>query len=355
MARLPEEQWAMIEDSIEKKRTAASAFKQRTHCGKGGRVKFPSDNLSKKELKAMSGECKSYRLNAPMSWDEYKSMPDDLKVGYIQSIRDRFGAPDKYVADMFGCSQGQLGLYLRDLKLEVNAKVETWEKESFLAWMTGADTTLVKENEPEAEVVEAVKYDRKPITYVEFKSLSDDKKREYITWIRETFGATDKAIAEMLGVNKTTFACVVRKLQCGVGSASGGAKRNWNRAEFDTWARGEAPVKIEEKPIIEEPEVDILEEPEITTTSTDIEPIDIPYEDLYENPVLEPFAERPRDIPITELPYPERIDVHPTPITAIPTFGELNFDCPADQALNTLAILLGNKHVQLNVRWDVVF
>ena len=50
MAWYTDEQYEMIRDSREKKSIAASAFKQKTHCGKGGRVKFPSDYMSKKEL-----------------------------------------------------------------------------------------------------------------------------------------------------------------------------------------------------------------------------------------------------------------------------------------------------------------
>ena len=52
MSKLPDEQWDMIEDSISKKRTAQSARHRRTHCGKGGSVKFPSDYMTKKGVKS---------------------------------------------------------------------------------------------------------------------------------------------------------------------------------------------------------------------------------------------------------------------------------------------------------------
>ena len=99
MARLPDEQWDMIEDSISKKRTAQSARHRRTHCGKGGSVKFPSDYMTKKELKQMNGECKSYRLNEPMMWEEFKQLPDDIKIIYVKSIREKYNVPDKYLAE----------------------------------------------------------------------------------------------------------------------------------------------------------------------------------------------------------------------------------------------------------------
>lgn len=336
MARLPDEQWAMIEDSIDKKRTAASAFKQRTHCGKGGRVKFPSDNLSKKELKAMSGECKSYRLNDPMSWDEFKSMPDDLKVTYINGIRERFGAPDKYIAEMFGISQGQLGLYLHDLKLEANAKVESWEKESFLAWRSGADTTLVKENEPEVEVAETMKYTWKPMAWEDFKRLSDENKIDYVRWIREKFKAPDKAIGAMLGISQHTISVYLRRLNFSSPSTNGKAK--WDKEGFAVWQNSKKIETPKEEPNVE---VDILEEvvedlkAETTTTSTE-EKIDIPY--------AEP--------PVTELPYPERIEVRPEPISATPKSGVMTFESRADQALNMMAMVLGTCPVRMTITWE---
>ena len=67
MALLPDEQYVMISDSIEKKKIARSSHNRKTHCGKSGRVKFPSDYLSKKELKAMNSDVKSYNLNRPMT------------------------------------------------------------------------------------------------------------------------------------------------------------------------------------------------------------------------------------------------------------------------------------------------
>ena len=117
MARMSDEKYTYIQDCKEKKSVGVSAFKARTHCGKGGRVKLPSDFMSKKELNAMNGECKSYRLNAPMSWEEFKSMPDDLKAVYIKGLREKFGVPTTILAERMGCCEATLGKYLRCLGL----------------------------------------------------------------------------------------------------------------------------------------------------------------------------------------------------------------------------------------------
>lgn len=127
MTWMSDERHFLMQDTKEKKVTARSARHTRTHNGKGGPVKFPSDYLTKKELKAMSGECIKYAsLKVPMSWDEFKALPNDLKKEYITSIRDRFDAPDKYIAEMLGVSCHTLGLHLRDIGLGVGKKWRSW-------------------------------------------------------------------------------------------------------------------------------------------------------------------------------------------------------------------------------------
>ena len=85
----------------------------------------------------MSGECKSYKLNAPMNWKEFKAMPDDIKITYIKLIREKFGATDSAIAKMmqinncsFSQEIGRLGI--RTGKHTGGA--EKWDKVGFSAW-----------------------------------------------------------------------------------------------------------------------------------------------------------------------------------------------------------------------------
>lgn len=102
---MTDEKFTFISDVREKKRIARGNYNKRTHAGKGGSVKFPSDYLTQKELKAMNGEVKSYRLNGPMNWQEFKALPDDIKVVYIKGIRERFRVSDSKIFKMLGISQ----------------------------------------------------------------------------------------------------------------------------------------------------------------------------------------------------------------------------------------------------------
>ena len=119
MALMPDEQYVMISDSIEKKKIAHSSHNRKTHCGKGGRVKFPSDYLSKKELKAMNGDVKSYNLNKPMIWEEFRRMPQDLQIMYIKKLRNEFGVPDIVLSKSMGVCKSSFSKAMKDLNLSL--------------------------------------------------------------------------------------------------------------------------------------------------------------------------------------------------------------------------------------------
>ncbi len=158
---MKDEEYVFRQDVKEKASTARSARYKRTHNGKSGRVKFPSDNLSRKEINAMNGEVKSYRLNEPMKWAEFRAMPDDLKVSYINAIRAKFHVPDNEIAGMFGVDRVTVGKWFRCLGLGLGKSAggkKPWDKEGFLAWCNGAPIPAadpVEEAPDAAELPEA--------------------------------------------------------------------------------------------------------------------------------------------------------------------------------------------------------
>ena len=137
-----DEKYVFFQKVKEKKVTGYSARKQRSHCGKGGRVKLPSDYLTKKELKNMSGECKSYRMNSPMKWQEFKAMPKDLQIAYIKAVKEKYNPPVSAMARMFGCDRTNLSRCLISLGFEKNDRgPKTWDKMGFAEWCFGMPKT----------------------------------------------------------------------------------------------------------------------------------------------------------------------------------------------------------------------
>lgn len=139
---MKDETYAFISDVKEKKVTARSARHTRTHCGKGGMVRLPSDNLTKKELQKMNGECKSFRLNDPMGRKEFMSMPDDLKIVYIKAIRNKYRIPDSHLGKAMGFPQQNFAKLVKRLGLSRGKAAGghvKWDKEGFYAWWHGVD------------------------------------------------------------------------------------------------------------------------------------------------------------------------------------------------------------------------
>ena len=172
---MKDETYAFISDVKEKKVTARSARHTRTHCGKGGRVRLPSDNLSKKELRQMSGECKSFRLNEPMAWKEFKAMPDDIKVTYIKLLQQKFNVPFVHIGKMLGCAQNTISGEIIRLGLSegknCKGRSKKWDKDGFYAWVNGVKKlpTPVPEEPTEEPVIEEVPVitSEEPEVYVE--------------------------------------------------------------------------------------------------------------------------------------------------------------------------------------------
>lgn len=155
---MKDETYLFIQDVRDKKNTARSARNKRTHTGKRGGVKLPSDYMTEKEKKKMNGECKSYRLNSPMKWAEFKTMPDDVKIIYIKAIREKYNAPDSQIAKMLGITQAPASVEFRRLGIgagKTKGRCTAWDKEGFFAWISGVPVPTTDTAEvPQAETPE---------------------------------------------------------------------------------------------------------------------------------------------------------------------------------------------------------
>lgn len=80
----------------------------------GGRiVRLPSDNLSRKEREALNGPVKIYMKKDFYTWEEFKALPSDLKVAWVNSIINRYGAGVETISEIvFGCSKKNLRNHL---------------------------------------------------------------------------------------------------------------------------------------------------------------------------------------------------------------------------------------------------
>ena len=173
---MKDETYLFISDCRDKKNTARSARNKRTHNGKGGRVKFPSDYMTKKELKAMNGEVRSYRLKEPMSWKEFKAMPDDIKVTYIKLLREKYNVSDTNIGKMLGVAQCSIQREVTRLGIAQGcSRKKTWDKEGWLAWCNGVTLPPMTVEE---EVIEepVAEHEVEPVEETEAEPVIAEKK-----------------------------------------------------------------------------------------------------------------------------------------------------------------------------------
>lgn len=114
----------------------------------------------------------TYQLGAPMSWAEFKSLPDDLKRQYIRSLREKFNVNAVKLAEMFGANESYLRGIIRELGLGEKthrnmsaAQVIAWEA----FWKgepekTSANNESPEEYEEEEAVIELPKTEEKMST-----------------------------------------------------------------------------------------------------------------------------------------------------------------------------------------------
>ncbi len=89
----------------------------------------------------MNSEVKSYRLNEPMKWAEFREMPDDIKVTYIKALRQKYGVSDSGIAKMLGIGQWTVSKEVQRLGISVgrhNKKPVKFDSEGWVAWCNGA-------------------------------------------------------------------------------------------------------------------------------------------------------------------------------------------------------------------------
>lgn len=154
---MKDETYSYFSDVKTRGQISRSARNRRTHNGKRGRVKLPSDYMTKKEINAMNGEVKSYRLNEPMSWNEFKAMPTDIQVGYIRLLKDKYSVTNMAIEKMFGKGNGTLARHMKSIGYEVTSmKNGKFDREGWTAFVNRVPVKKEEEPAPEIEVEEPI-------------------------------------------------------------------------------------------------------------------------------------------------------------------------------------------------------
>lgn len=107
-------------DAMQKKRIARSAAHMKRG-SKSKRCSLPSDYMTQAEWKRRNGPVATYKLDAPMNWNTFKGMPDDLRKTYLTNLRELYGATDEMLGRMFFIDKS--AVYNHRMKLGVTGSV----------------------------------------------------------------------------------------------------------------------------------------------------------------------------------------------------------------------------------------
>lgn len=100
----------------------------------------------------MNGECRSYPLNSPVKWAEFRVWPDDIKREYINGLRARYGATTSQLCEMFGCAKPTMWKHLRGIGVEFeNLCPNVKNRELWAAFLRGEPDLPLTEEEAEEE------------------------------------------------------------------------------------------------------------------------------------------------------------------------------------------------------------
>lgn len=101
---LSDEEYIYRQDIKEKKSAGRGAFYKKNG-SKSKKCSLPSDFMSRKEIKKLSGECNSWSMKEFYSYKDFKKMPDDLALQYVNSLINRFNIGIGIISeDVMGCT-----------------------------------------------------------------------------------------------------------------------------------------------------------------------------------------------------------------------------------------------------------
>ena len=90
-------------DVMQKKRIARGAYAKKNG-SKSKRCTLPSDYMTPAQIKKLSKDVCSVRMNSPIKYDDFKKLPPDIRDEYIGRLRSEYNASFPQIAAMMGCS-----------------------------------------------------------------------------------------------------------------------------------------------------------------------------------------------------------------------------------------------------------
>lgn len=152
---MTDEEYIFQKTSRERKRIGAGAYARKN----GSRTKkctLPSDNMTAGEIRKRNGEIMQYKLNQPMKWKEFRSMPEDLQKEYIQKLASEKKARGIDIAEMLGVTRNFFSTYTKKLFQEKTPFTRTHQVNQSQEWREFIEGNITASEERKSEEVNSL-------------------------------------------------------------------------------------------------------------------------------------------------------------------------------------------------------
>ena len=174
-------------DALQKKKRIAAGARHMKRGSRSKRCSLPSDNLTPAQLKRRNGPVSTYKLDAPMRWDDFKAMPEDLQKKYLTGLIETYHGTNEMLGDMFYVHPTHVGAVKKALGvISNNPHKLTGEKKAIRDQMWAAFCNgvvgggdAVKETPREPEKVETLPV-RRPDELEEVALTPVEPERKYL-------------------------------------------------------------------------------------------------------------------------------------------------------------------------------
>lgn len=120
---MKDETYLYISEVRDRKTLARNGRYKKNGC-KSKKCTLPTDYRSRKEIAAMNGEVKSFKMTDFYTWEDFLGMSEDIQIEYLQGIVKRYKCSLSAIsAEVFRKSASYLGKYVKDKMLPIQVPI----------------------------------------------------------------------------------------------------------------------------------------------------------------------------------------------------------------------------------------
>lgn len=102
---------------VSEKKVVARGARYRKGGSKSRKCSMSTDYMTQKQWKERNGPIMSYSMTQPIDWNSFKKMPADVQEMYVKSMKEKFGANQTDLAEMFDVHPQTVRMVFKSLGL----------------------------------------------------------------------------------------------------------------------------------------------------------------------------------------------------------------------------------------------